>query len=349
MASLHETLHAVVHRIPEPLISPDAWARVESVARILPDWPDSRFGFEVRLGTGTADADFAFFASAAQAREMAARRNATGGPASPPWTHAVWKRLWPFVLDWADPASPLFDTVHSIWLEFDVARCAGADVPMPGIFLALRSEGCSAETYRTITEAAAARLRDGPIPPEMADTLSDCFEKLPETAHVFQIGTMLSRPLDALRLCIEDISHAQILDYLQAIAWPGRVDDLAERLSELAPLADLFAFGLDVGRSVLPKIGVECRFADDHQLTEPGPWRALLDHLVDRGWCRPAKRDGLLAWVGSSQERLGHELWPSAAIRMISHVKIAFSPGQGPEAKAYFGVIKKPLSELSKS
>src|SRR5207253_3374790 len=78
--------------------------------------------------------------------------------------------------------------------------------------------------------------------------------------------------------------------------WPGPAEDAAELAAHFHPLVDGVTVCLDVGETVLPRLGLELHL--DRQPPAEPRWAVFLDRLVDAGWCTAEKRDGLLSWPG---------------------------------------------------
>jgi hypothetical protein len=205
-----------------------------------------------------------------------------------------------------------------------------------------------------VLEPAIRLLRGRVLPPAAARTVAGCVGALPAGAHVFQVGLMLARPVDAVRLCVRDLEVSELPGYLADVGWPGTWDEARTALAPFAALATRTALHLDVGSEVYPRIGLECYLeAPDGSDWSPTA-TAFLDGLAGAGLCVPSKRDGLLAWPGEQRVPAdGVALPPSVASRArllgraaftmycreMNHVKLNFTPGRPLEAKAYVGVV----------
>jgi hypothetical protein len=272
-------------------------------------------------------------------------------------TNPVWNRIRNFCNNWANSASILYDKIDNIWLEFDSAGLP-PEVPVPSIFLSLKSIesdssnpikfGITANPHQWLTETALKFLFGRTISVPFERKLFDCFNLLPDGAWISQIGAMLARQVEPVRVCITDISTDKLLDYLSRIGWAGSISKLEAFVSELSSFVDRIDLDLDVGDIILPKIGLECSFNRQPQF-EPR-WQLFLNRLVETGLCIPAKRDALLAYPGYSHERANRELWPSNILRVsnllwpqvssiflrrFSHIKIVYQPDIPVEAKVY--------------
>jgi hypothetical protein len=205
-----------------------------------------------------------------------------------------------------------------------------------------------------VLEPAIRLLRGRVLPPAAARAVAGCVAALPDGAHVFQVGLMLARPVDALRLCVRDLEFSDLPGYLARVGWPGTWDEARPALAPFAALATRTALHLDVGSEVYPRIGLECYLeAPDGSDWSPTA-TAFLDALAGAGLCVPSKREGLLAWPGEQRVPADSVAVPPGVAtrsrllgraaftmyrREMNHVKLNFTPGRPLEAKAYVGVV----------
>jgi len=138
---------------------------------------------------------------------------------------------------------------------------------------------------------------------------------------------------------------------LQHIGWEGSPSSLGLFVATLAPLVDRLDLDLDVGVTVLPKLGLECYF----QMSPDGREKLtrFLDYLVDQSWCSATQADALLAYPGYVTARADLERWPrnllhsshllgsgmvSMFLRYLHHIKVVYHHDGRGEAKAYLAV-----------
>jgi hypothetical protein len=259
--------------------------------------------------------------------------------------HPAWNRVREFCTRWDDPSSPLHHGVRETWLEFDL-EVDGPAIPSPSLFFGLRLETPPDHAYAIAEQALYALDYE---PGQLPRPLRQCFEACPSQAPVNQIGVMLSRRTDALRVCNEARTLDPVIPYLMQVGWPGPIDELDHLIAELMPLADPHVMiDIDVSARTHPKLGLELSFGNQPE-DEPR-WAALLDVFVAHELCTSAKRDALLDWPGVTVPTSEPVPWPghlivaslsrppdqfSAFVRRLLHVKIVYQPGQPLEAKAY--------------
>jgi hypothetical protein len=339
-------LRVVAPYVPLQLVSARRLSRITEIAATLP--PSSNFGFECELGSRAAEADFLVAvipsdgsrSAWAGARALAAEPDVTR-------SHPTWKRIRGFFDGWSRSAAG-FEPVYDTWLEFDLDD-QGSGVPTPSFFFGfdhLRSENYPAEA-RALLDLILERS----LPRGASDRLRACWDALPQKAHIFQVGVMLARPTNAVRLCVQRLAPDQIIPYLARVGWPGSAGELRRLIDEIAGFVDGIGLDIDVGETVLPKIGLECSINDG--AAGRAKLRALLEHLTTRGHCVPEKGAALLQWLGYCTERSDRERWPahllkaskdrgddvmSAFGRTLSHVKVTYQDDARSVAKAYLGV-----------
>jgi hypothetical protein len=211
-SSFEEYLRPVAASVPPGLISPSAFSDINSVAHVLPaTLAYNTFIFECRLGEMTPRADFSVLAKASYGRDSLAGLHPMSTFPARLMTDLTWRHVDDFAAHWADPSSPLYRTVNNVWLEFDVDG-APPDIPIPSVFFGLKSSSRerargvayepNVDGYITTAEKAIGLLSGSKLPPRVLETLSDCFRALSSLEHVFQVGLMLSRGAEAVRLCI---------------------------------------------------------------------------------------------------------------------------------------------------
>jgi len=113
--TLRDYLDVVEPFIPPALVPVQSYARIRDLAACLP--PAGLAGFECWLGSEQPRADFAV-AVPAEARDLQAKLAATDS-AYPLLAQQAWAPVVKLCRQWLDPASPLHDTLSTLWLEFD--------------------------------------------------------------------------------------------------------------------------------------------------------------------------------------------------------------------------------------
>jgi hypothetical protein len=357
--SFVEYLNAVAATVSASLISPSAFSSMAAVAQMLPaTLAYNMFGFECRMGQELPQADFSVQATAAYGRDILAGINPTSSLSASLLTDPIWRHVQDLATRWADPRSGLNRAVDNVWLEFDLDGPVPG-IPRPSVFLGLALYGqdetgtqayeARLDGYRTTVETMARLLSGYDLPARVLGKLTDCLGTLSQDEYVFQVGLMLARGAEAVRLCIRLRSTERTLEYLTQVGWAGSESDLRGIL-ELARSVDYTWLDLDVGETVHHKMGLECYFERHRQPWHEPRWATFLDALVQNGLCTAVKRDALLAYAGYTDENSQDVPWPAALrrasqlldgrslstfVRTLHHVKIVHRPGEPLEAKAY--------------
>lgn len=361
-------LEAVERRVPAALVSQEQWRRLKAIGRHLPARLTSFFGFESRLGTDDAAVDLLLHLAADEggAEVLAGRREEARLPEAL-LADDAWRLIAAFAERWAEPSSPLHDRIDHVWLEFDAAVGSGGGlvrlVPTPSLFFGTKDEadgsarGLRAGDASWVVGDALAAASGGPLPEALAGRIDECLAALPASAHVFQVGLMLSRPGGLVRVCVRGIRPGEIAPYLGRLGWAGRLEALGREAAALAEAVDRIDLDLDVllarGEAAIgPRIGLECEIAKPVFGDER--WMAFLGRLVESGLCVRAKREGLFKYPGSRHERESGERFPphlvaasallghskiGTIVRGVHHVKVVWEEDRLAEAKAYLAVF----------
>ncbi|MEG3437584.1 methyltransferase domain-containing protein [Pannus brasiliensis CCIBt3594] len=329
-------LNVVAPYLADELISPRARAYLRTIARNLPCYPIG--GLECRLSGEDDRVDLLAYVPRGPIEIPANARE-----------HPVWKSLEEFGREWSDPDSLLSKKVGNLSLEFDLDR-EPSRILIPGIFLALDRESFFADDGWTklLDRWPFDSLFPAIDPSLLESNLQRCIRELPRTAWIAHLGTLLSRPARSLRIVIKDIPPDDVPDYLVRIGWSDRERGTGELVSALSRWLDRVTLALDVGETIAPAIGLECRI--ETPPSQDSRWSEFLDYLVVRGICTPAKQKALLAWPGITRKTDRPDLWPESLrlgdlfagpnalsffYRNIYHLKITYQPARPLTAKAY--------------
>lgn len=334
-----EYVGAVAPSVAAQLISRGTLSRIQKIAALLPGALTDFFGFECVLSNELELADFLVCCRNRQAaREILADQTA-GWCFPPPFEkNPVWQRIRAFSQVWTNPASPLYQEVHNVWMEFDI-NGTSPEIPVPSIFIGshhLRAPSQYTHLFTIpahcawLTDLAMPLLLESEIEISLRKQIARCVNLLTPSAFVFQVGLMLTRVHKTTRLCIRGVSPGAIIEYLKAIDWEGRVSDLECLLESLAQNVAGIDLDIDVADHVLPKIGLECYMTVGH-------FPAFLTYLVSSNLCTPQKRWEIEQWQGITDD------YPSSGvfIRSLHHVKIVYEFNTVLGAKAYLGVHHK--------
>jgi hypothetical protein len=181
-----------------------------------------------------------------------------------------------------------------------------------------------------------------------------CLDALPPEGLLCSVGAMFSREFDGVRLGFQGLAPSEIPHFLARIGWPGHVHEI-EAIVKWLPMR--LALCIDVGETVLPKVGLECLIDGSLKQTMP-KWTEFLNTLVDKNVCLAEKRDALLEWFGYTHARANPAVWPEnlrrlaatrgpnalgVFVRTLNHIKLSYQPDRPIEAKAYLSLLQSWL------
>ncbi len=337
------------------LISPEKFKDILSVAKNFPGNLTSFLGFEIHLGDSRHRADWAFAVSGV-GDDRLVFENVLKQENFPKMLmqQPEWQQIAAFSEAWADKGSTLKKQVKCFWLEFDMPE-SKSDVSVPSVFFGPEkiSQDASQDLmtqYAWLVNDALPLLRGQPVSKGVEHQILNCIEKIPQGASLFQVGTMLSRSTNDVRLYINKIHPRSIISYLNALGWSDEKNNFRTLIADLERRADRFVLSYDVTTNGIgPRIGLECSF-EENRYHEETRWEDLFDYLVKKRMCLPQKRDALLQYPGvehpddfsggimkpfiSISQHL-EDIFSGSLVRYISHVKVVYRPGQHLEAKAY--------------
>ena len=347
-----DLLHMAYPHISHDLISTKNFEIIKNFTELFTNNITSFFGFECRLAETAPHADFAFAVSG-RGNDRFNLKNVVENSAAIQQllSHQEWQRILDFTLSWSDTESVLYNKVKCFWIEFDTAG-NNSDIPIPSVFFGpakpSRELGSNNPDQYDWLISSALPLLKGKISNEIHHNLFDCISKIPLNSYVFQVGTMLSREPQNIRLFINKIEADQIIPYLLSIGWEEDPTDLITVIQEIDQFVDRYVISFDVTeQGVGQKIGIECSF-DGEPFDAVPQWQEFLNYLVDKGLCLPEKRDALLSYSGvdnttmftkpveplvSASSTKAYESCSSA--RFINHIKLVYRPEKPLEAKAY--------------
>lgn len=370
--SIAEILCLIEPAVVPKLMTVRNWNKIDHIAQILPNALSSFFGFEYRLGDTLAEADFLLCVAADEAgkRVLGDRTYSVSLP-DLVTEEPIWQRIQAFAEEWNTSTSAIAKDVFNIWLEFDSPNCfADGQIPIPSFFIGAkdiyRCDSLEEQKKRRawLVETALPLLLGKALPIPNQEMLYHCFQELPQGAYVFQIGLMLARKLETVRLCIRNISPLQTASYLSAISWKEDMEQLTQFLYLLSPLVDRIDLDIDVDFSTQPKIGLECYLYQQPSL-EPR-WLDFFNFLEEQSLCLPEKREAVFSYPGYLRENANQQQWPESLKRLtqmlgaknegiifrgIHHVKITYEDNAPQEAKSYLYVTRKIVNhqEIKKS
>ena len=333
-----EMLPYVLRDLPTDLAQPESLPALYKMASYLA--PIASGGFECRLGAEPqVDLQQCIRANESQLALLHAHWTESVAKHAP--TDPIWARLLAFthrasVAPCRQPSSVLRTTLSEIWLEFDADTLSGA-LPLPSLFFGVQQEAPDADDRGVASDRLSAcqtvleLLLGTAFSHDLRESLHRCFAACTNDLFISHIGVMLSRPTEAVRVNVKRLSPDTVGAYLQQIGWPGwpgKIDEVVALISKVDRYVDRITVCLDVGRTISPRVGLECILLE--QPPEESRWAAFLADLVDWGLCLPEKRAALLTWPGQTVMHSERSI-----VRRLSHIKLDYRPNHPLQAKGY--------------
>jgi len=350
----YEYLNLIESNIPDKLISTMNYFEIKNLAKIFQNKITSFFGFETDISNNDKKSDYLFAISSRNGEREALLQLLENDvlPASF-LNNSKWQNIHRFTKEWSNSDSILFSKVHGLWFEFDSSEFSN-EIPIPSVFFhpaSIKASKLDKIEDKWFTRIALPMLTGKKLSRKIEDNIFRCVENLPPGAALFQIGAMLSRSSDSVRLVFKRIQPNDIIPYLKSIGYQEDTTELKEMLNELKEFVTRMVLHIRVGEKIDPAVGIEGSFYPDRYHEETG-WAKFLDYLKDKGLCHPEKYSALINYPGieTNENEYDNEAdyIPSiktsdnskikTLIRYISHIKISYSPYKKLEAKAYSGV-----------
>lgn len=335
--SFGEILEKLACLFPSELVGPTGWQRLLAMANRLPVHVfDHRFGFEFEITSSEPTADlFTGYSPESRLANFYIRQgeNALSGSAA---------ALGAFLDEQAqNPHAFLSNSGGDIILEYDLAGNAPDYDAPPGVFLV--PQAAEADQMRKLLKdpdaTVTALWAAAGYTPDAAERrqVESIYEALPPTGFISQAGVMPGRAMRAIRLLVRIYSVGEVVEMLERVQWSGSPSAVAAVLEDMMHLTRPYTgLSMDVtADGVSPRLGLELfRPVEWYELDSPG-WRSLFERLTERGWCLPAKGQGMAAWP-----RVEHLIAKDGVYRLlqtINHVKLVMDCGET-AAKAYAGI-----------
>lgn len=321
-------LNGIASSLPTEIVSQKTYNKIYQTAALFSNFAASEYIMETYLNTESAKVDFSFRVLEAEKACLNFTKLSTD---------ETWMRINDFVNYWSN-------NIDDIWFEMDYGEY-DKQIPQPCFFFNASQIKKGKDIDYQLLFGALERLLGNEQLAALRGNIKDVIEQLPAEVGLFQVGTMLARNSDRVRVFTAELTKEQISEYLVNIGWPGSSTQLAEIFQLVHQYSDgQYIVDFDVtGMGVSDKIGIN--FGLNKKQTLP----IFLDNLVKYQLCTDIKRNGVLAWSGSQGCFLGPDYGFTALIKNISHFKVSYLPAEGLKAKAYLRVAGIYLKELFKT
>lgn len=321
--------------LPPQIISPATYQKISEMASLFSDFAASEYIMETHLNSDMAEVDFSWRVLTIEKERL--NNGFKNEHFSFLTKNNIWAKIIEFISFWDH-------SINDIWFEMDYDELDKL-VPIPCFF------------FNAIHIKKGREVRDDLLYKELMSLLDKerlealwlklqlIIHQLPNQAGLFQVGVMLARHSDRVRIFTAELTREQLLEYLIDIAWTGSFSQLQELFELVHPYSDgKYILDFDVSKEgVSEKIGI------NFGLNTNGILPDFLEMLISTSLCTDRKKQGVAAWSGSKGVFLGSDYGYTALIQDISHFKISLSPDTGLSAKAYLRVAGVYMKELFKN
>lgn len=346
-ATFYHHIKHIAPVVPRELIAESEFELLKELTEKLPFNVSSDLGFESRLASENAHCDFfiQLIRDSAGAVMMAGKSRITD---LSPTLLAIpfWKQLRGLFQKWTDPESNLYQNIEVFWLEFDREE-TGYNL-IPNIFIRIRGNNSrlNSDNYQKVKELLDEiylLLFGIPFPDHLAGTLQQCMDVLPATSAIYQLGLMIPRQTEAIRLVITRLNHNGLVTFLKKIGWSGDFTIVDEIYKRYVNRFDYTVINLHIGDKVLPYLGVEMYFRNLVQPSWEPRWKENLELFISHHLGLPQKTLALQFFPGKTRAVI---FYPVLYVHGINHLKVVYKADLPLECKAYFGAkIRQPHIE----
>lgn len=250
---------------------------------------------------------------------------------------AAWRAVADLCSLWDNEQSGFSGKVSNVWLEMDYEPCLQGRLE-PCIFFDISQVQPRQEhdwIYPALTILLGMERSTA-----LWSQLDACIDALAgRNRQLFQLGVMLGRQAESVRLFTSDMTGPQALAYLAELNWPGELPGLKAQLEMLEPFARKFILDFDVApEGISQKIGINfgLRRSGDEAVDK------FLVFAETQQLCTVEKREGVRNWLTAAPD-------PVALIfNDISHFKLDVnSAGIPKKLKAYLRQGSVPRREFT--
>ncbi len=319
---------SIASQIPLSLISEKDNSKFLQYAALIPaSFRVESLGFECGLKRGEQWGDFHFATFCHSLNLLDIQSSATRCGL---FQSVGWLKTFEFLNQWVEKDLFVQKKIKAICFEFDIGSVSSWP-PQPNLFLTLHP---NSKDVCEIVDRIFECLMQKKISTQMLNLVNRCSS---ENFQICNIGYMLARPHDALRVAVrgDPFERSAILSYLTRLGHSGFEKDLDDLFEKIKPHISHFSLEVDIADQVFPKIGISLNMKEDC---------GLLKILISEGLMDPEKYKALLSWVGprfdlsitdllfvdSSSQRF--------IFKSIHHVKIVFAPNKPLQTKIYLQV-----------
>ncbi len=334
--------------VPTSLVSRIEW---KHLAKRVDGLSTSILGFEFRLGESAPSADLLL---GIIPESMAEHAHLSKGQDAPEGSYeAAFTNHMAQVRNGSFPEAAL---ITMTILEYDVAAAHGKPYPPPAIFHGILTQSQQESGIRDARAAgrlaaAIAASIGQPEDVQEIDAVREMIAALPSTGRLTWLGAMPGREPRMIRALFQGLEAGNLINDLYRMGWPGPTETATKVLEIIDGCFKHLTVQLEISaQGVLPRLGLEAyvlkkprsssSFANWAAAPNSAPWRPLLSRLENAGLCLSSKARALLALPGREYV---FEDGIFEVHKGINHIKISIEGNQACTAKAYAGMLVRPI------
>jgi hypothetical protein len=333
-------LNIVVPNLQPSLLGEGSSGHLAQLCSLFPYDTTQDFGFESRLGDPKANCDFFLqIRKGTPGALMLAGKSSISNLSGQLLEDPFWQRIVRLFQIWTDAEHIISQSVEVFWLEFDYQE-TGYNLTPNLFFRIAESSGEDRITQwklrRYVLDEIYRILFDIPFPSDLADNLKVCIDALPNSGGLYQIGFMIPRKTEAIRLVLAKIRLDEIENYLNKIDWPGEMGIVKNLAGTYSSKFDYFVININIGKTILPYLSFEMYFQNLYQPQFGPRWGEVMDSLESEQLLTSQKRSSLVRFCGKI---ISNGLFPVRYFNGINHLKLVYKRNSPIECKGYFGTM----------
>ena len=335
--SLTNILESLFSEIPNDLLSETWCQKLSHLAENFPSDISQGIIFESLLNSSEAKTDLTFRIEKNKLYELS--QKSTYAPYNDLFLHPDWlslRKLFKYLSE--DNLANQF--TDFIWLEFDISENM-PEIPRPLTYVYITDDFYQDQKLNFgWVDPLLSILTEESISEQTRENIHFCYEQLFSNMKLDYFGYMPNRQKDLFRLCVSGLNPEEACEYLSRLGMEYLLNDFESMLKDFPAYFDCFRLHLDVGKSILPKVGLEhyfCKRFDDQE-----KWLPALDYLENHYPVVKSKTQSLRHFWKKYRTILIQEFFNYTTFRFVHHVKLVYEKDKDPLIKGYFGYANLP-------
>ena len=316
----------------EALFIQESNRHIRALTKLFPQDLSPLWGYEIPLFNQRILPDFLFCVDSPW-KLYEAFMDLPDGAKNPLMLHSeIFRRYNDVAALWLKQRADQLSLINNVWFEFDYANVRMGQF-WPNFFFA--PEPQEAEALVDLCYTVMEKMSPTGLTEQTYQLLKHICLCLPRKAKITQVGQMLARQDNHLRLFIQSIPQEEMFDFLAVVGYPhtqeAKLQQIFYEACQFGAQTDL---DLDLGKTVSETLGFEIYFDCVEQVI------AYCQLMTDRGWLNPNLYGSLVEHLQLLQRK------PTDTFQhFFSHFKIVYHPNQPIKAKAYIAFTQQHLVE----